>query len=368
MRRTIRAGDLIRTASPILCPRAKHIAYPDFATGTSMGVLLRIIAFAVLVTISSSAVAAQPVYPKNPLVLNDGIYVSANGVERIDRATLTTIWRALDESITFEPVATATAILVGSTSGVYALARESGEILWHVDSAEPLFSPAVLAGIAYVAGQDGSLRAVKVATGASLWNQEFDGWLYTPAIASGRLVVGGSGGVLHGVDMYSGDVIWETEFAQEFVYWPVDVSGRRVVVTAFDGSVQMVSADDGRILWRQYDRVASTSPIVHEGLLYLAQYDGAITVRSVHSGDLVWSKKLAQGLPYPPSLSGELLLAAEPAGKLAVLHRKNGAKLWVETVDSELATAPVIVDGRLIAFSYNGKIRYWPILAISEKP
>jgi len=326
----------------------------------------RIVSVGLLVAIAAEAFASQPIYPRNPVVSGAVIYASTNGVMSIDRMDLEVKWHALQDLITFEPVVTPFAVLVGSTGGVFALHPEIGAILWHIDSEEPLYSPTVLGDVAYVAGQDGSLRAVIVRSGRTLWQRKFEGWLYSPAIGGDRLVAGGSSGVLYGIETTSGKVVWEKVLGQELVYRPIDVAPDRVVVTTFDGGMRMISSRDGSMLWHQNNRVANSSPTVHDGWLYTAGYDGSVTVRAIRDGQVVWSKKPVDTMSFPPRVSQRFVIVGEPTGQVVVLDRVTGDTVWMKILSSGLATSPIIVDGRLIAFLHNRGIAQWPTTVFSN--
>jgi len=53
--------------------------------------------------------------PANPLLVGDSIFVSQQGVYRFDLVSGKTLWSSLPGIETFEPVAIADLILVGST-------------------------------------------------------------------------------------------------------------------------------------------------------------------------------------------------------------------------------------------------------------
>ena len=235
---------------------------------------------------TASADTGSFIYPANPAIVDDAVYISGHGVSRFRRLSLTPVWHVLAESNTLEPVATPTAILGGSTTGLHALDPATGRNLWRIASNSTLFPPAANNNIAYIGGIDGAVRAVSIDTGHVLWRRDYGGWIYTPAIFQDRLVVGGKEGVLRGIDARTGDQLWRKVLAQELVYRPVAVPGGGVVATLFSGEVLMVDASDGKIRWRVKGETPSFPPATSNGRLYFGTFDGRVQARALSNGQL----------------------------------------------------------------------------------
>jgi outer membrane protein assembly factor BamB len=105
----------------------------------------------------------QAAYPQNPLLLNDAIYVSQQGVYKFNRAQHEPLWSNLEGIETFELVTFAHLLLVGSTQGLYALDVESGDIAWRIEPQRTLFTPSVSdkADVAYAGSVHGELYAIE---------------------------------------------------------------------------------------------------------------------------------------------------------------------------------------------------------------
>ena len=70
------------------------------------------------------------IYPENPFVTGDAIFVTGVGLSRFNRdfrvSPYTGTWVVLPGLLTFEPVVAAQVVLVGSSNGLYAIDRETG--------------------------------------------------------------------------------------------------------------------------------------------------------------------------------------------------------------------------------------------------
>jgi outer membrane protein assembly factor BamB len=313
-----------------------------------------------LVCPTIASAAADVSYPANPALMDGAVYVSAQGVSRLDAKTLTPVWRALEGTDTLEPVVAPDVVLIAGPTGLYALDPATGAPRWQLRSPQRLFPPAVSAGVAYVGGVDGSLRALALTDGKVLWRQDYGGWLYTPVIIGERLIVGGRERLLRALDTRTGKLLWQKQLTQELVYRPVAVAGGRVAVTLFDGTVFMVDATDGRTRWQIQENTPNFPPAVSAEALYFGSFDGKLHARAVADGRLLWQQQLGGRLHLLPQLVNAAVLVANDQGKLAAYDAASGKELWAQFSPHELVASPVVLNGKVVAFSARGAPLSWP--------
>lgn len=325
-------------------------------------------ATALLVCTRFALAGADVSYPANPAIVDDAVYVSAQGINRLDAKTLTPVWRALDGMDTLEPVVTPVAVLVASSAGLDALDPATGTRRWQLQSQQGVFPPAASAGIAYVGGVDGSLQALALADGKVLWRHDYGGWLYTPAIIGERLIVGGRERVLRALDTRNGNLRWQKQLTQELVYRPVAVAGERVVVTLFDGTILMIDASDGHTLWQIQESTPNFSPAVSAGALYFGSFDGKLHARAVADGRMLWQRRLGGRLHLLPQLVNAAVLVANDQGQVAAYEAATGRKLWGDFAAHELVASPVVLHDEVLAFVAGGAHLGWhvPFLTSSK--
>lgn len=112
-------------------------------------------------------------------------------------------WRTdLDRIARTHPVVGSNRIYVGVESGVVALARDSGQVVWEFDDAENLEQFGIaFDGARVFVGDETVLHAVSAKTGERVWRHEFDeavtAW---PAVGGDRVYVG-TGTVVHSLSV-----------------------------------------------------------------------------------------------------------------------------------------------------------------------
>lgn len=317
------------------------------------------IACAVLGLSGAGACAGTAIYPANPTVVHDAVYVSSQGVTRFHAKTLKRVWRALAKVETLEPVVTQESILVASTQGLYALNPVTGNELWHVAADKTLFPPAVSRGRAFVGGRDGSLRAVELNSGHVIWRKNFGGWLYAPAVVDRLLVVGGNESILRGIEAETGEQLWEKALDQELVYRPVALPDGNVVVTLFNGKILMVNPEDGSIRWQVKDQTPSFPPAFFGNHLYFGTFDGSLKARSRRDGHIIWEKHMNGRLRFLPHVIDGVVLVASDQAELAAYDANTGERLWHQSHPHELIASPVVLNNSVISFTSNARPLSW---------
>ena len=148
--------------------------------------------------------------------------------------------------------------------------------------------------------------------------------------------------------------------------------GNRVYVTTGFGTLTVLNAADGTVIWQQdFDAGATTAPTVVDGVVYavtsnstgwalsddngrvLWQVFGAIADRSSTSGP---SPVTAGPLVVFPFSSGQMVAAVAGTGSQVWAASVAGQRLGRATSDlTDLTGAPIFADGTVYAGSYAGR-------------
>ena len=108
-------------------------------------------------------------------------------------------------------------------------------------------------------------------------------------------------------------------------------------------------SDSDSVLWRQRSRIGRTSsPILVDGLIYMATDDGIVNCIEASSGDPVWQKRIGGSFAASPIYSDGHLYFCDREGKTTII--KPGRKfeaVATNTLDDGLMASPA-VDGRAI--------------------
>ena len=187
----------------------------------------------------------------NPATDDEAVYASVPGAfVALDGATGTERWR-----VDTGTDVTATAVVVNGIAYIgggesdlghlRAIDAKTGQPRWTID--EPLFSPTVAAGVAYVSDTKGSLAAIDSSTGTFRWRIALKGTVRPPAYAGGVLYVPADGEQrIYAIDAVTGGELWHFDLDGSNQCC-ISVAKGSVFVGTVVGTVYRISGDGANL-------------------------------------------------------------------------------------------------------------------------
>ncbi|MCC6004911.1 MAG: PQQ-binding-like beta-propeller repeat protein [Thermofilum sp.] len=148
--------------------------------------------------------------------------------------------------------------------------------------------------------------ALSVDDGKVLWSFTLDSPIASDSIAfSSYFYFGSSNGVVYAVSK-DGREVWHAKLGGGVETTPAVAFGR-VYVGAGDGSLYVLNASNGKLLWKYTTGgPIVASPIVSlNGIVYVGSTDGRIYALDAKNGELVWSDDTGASIEVNPcSITG----------------------------------------------------------------
>ena len=236
--------------------------------------------------------------------------------------------------------------LVTSDNELFALDADAGDILWSHRGLEETAgllgggSPAVSGSLVVVAYSSGEVYALRAENGRVVWADtlartalrgslaalnDING---SPVIDRGLVFAVSHSGRLVAIDLASGARVWERAIGGVHTPW---VAGDFLYVVTIEGHVVCLFRGDGRIRWvaalprfedpeDREDPIQWAGPVLAGGRLLLAGSDGAVAVVSPHTGDILSTIDMGNGLPLPPVAADETVFLIGEVGEIIALR------------------------------------------------
>jgi len=266
-----------------------------------------LIATSVLLAIPS----AQAAYPVNPILVDDSIYVSQQGIFKFDRNHPEPLWSSLQGVETFEPVIHGALLLVGSTQGLYALELDTGRIAWHIEKQHTLFTPSIFTW-AFAGSLHGTLYAIDPERGDIIWRSQFPGWIYSPVVneATTLLWTGGQAHKIYALSATEGSLEHKIATTQELVFSPIDLGDDEIAVNLFDGNTLVIAALNAAIIKVLEGDSQPINLHHYANRIYRSHRDGTVSVFDREKLEFSSRKSfVTRDLSMHPSRPGYLLLS-----------------------------------------------------------
>jgi outer membrane protein assembly factor BamB len=267
-------------------------------------------------------------------------------------------------------------------SGVYASAGvvKFTRVKWKFHTGGMVYSsPAVVAGVAYVASTDGNLYAVDVVSGAQKWKFEAKSRITSsPAVTGGLVYFGAYNGNFYAVNAADGQLKWKFQTAGERRYAGTHLHGSQpaaetmpdpfdfylssptvwkgaVFFGSGDGNVYSLDATSGAINWKfKTGDVVHASPAISDGALFVGSWDSYFYALDAATGHEKWRFKTGEdpeihnqvGIQSSASVADGIVYFGCRDSNFYALDAKTGQKKWsFPNHGSWVISSPAVKDG-----------------------
>lgn len=272
-------------------------------------------------------------------------------------------------------------LMANATGELIALSNENGAPLWRKQvQGEILSAPRTNGEVVAVQTMNGRIYVMDAKTGDDLWFYENAPPVLTlrgtpsPIVTDNAIYAGFSNGRLMAFNPENGSILWEQRVAlpqgRSELSRMVDIHSTPILhegilyVSAFQGKVAAMARGTGSGIWSQ-DSSSSENLALRNGVLYIAQSDGKLVAYSAATGELLWQNEqmLRRGLSGPQAV-GDYLAVVDYKGFMHILGRDDGEFVARGKVDRKGVRAAMLSDGEtLYVYGNSGKLMAMRITA-----
>lgn len=117
------------------------------------------------------------------------------------------------------------------------------------------------------------------------------------------------------------------------------------------------SGSDITPLWAfQVEDAVRSSPLVHEGIVYVGAYDNNLWALDSHEGSLLWKFATDAGIGASPATLGGMVFITSSDMALHAVDARTGVRQWLFRTDGKLFSSPVAANGLVFFGSDDGKL------------
>lgn len=323
------------------------------------------------------------------LSITDATVVSADSkgeLRALARNSGKLIWSVnTKSSISSGPTVIHDTILVGTRDArVLAYRLQDGALLWQVPvSGEVLSAPKGNQQMVYVNSLDGSLVALSLQDGRQLWRYSLNMPSIvlrknsSPVLAANHVIAGFPNGRILALQSRDGSVDWEHELSapkgRSDIQRMADISADPVVsngivyAVGYQGRLAALSLTNGNPIWEK-DVSSYAGLSANQDTLFVSDSSGHIWAIAKRTGQTLWEQAELEGrMLTKPVLWGDKFVVGDNDGYLHWFSMKDGQYLTRVQLDSKgIETAPVLMDGALYALGKGGKIAVYSLGAMGE--
>jgi len=199
------------------------------------------------------------------------------------------------------------------------------------------------------------LRCINLLNNDMLWKRHVKDAAAGSILLENSLVISSGDGLITAYDIVDGRQVWQAETEGRIVA-PVSYRDGKLFQPGVDGKLYVLSATDGRELYRIEALGPMVSSVVADKLVYAADILGYVGAYDPVDGRSVWQVKLSGPIWTSPVLAGERLFIGHSGGGLVALEASSGRELWRFETGEVIKASPIAVGEFVIAGTMTGKL------------
>lgn len=222
------------------------------------------------------------------------------------------------------------------------------------------------------------------------WEFETNGAIWSsPTIYNNQLLFGNDQGLFYSINIKDKSATWSFECNGALKSKALIIENQ-VSFTCDDGFLYLIGLKTGKLKWKRdignalspsarfskddftYDYLSS-SPIEHDGSIYVGSKDSCVYAINVSDGTVLWKFKTGDMIRSTPAIDEELLYIGSWDHFMYALNKNDGKLKWKFDAGSSIQSSPLVVEDKLIfgsraasIFALNKKTgnelwktRYW---------
>lgn len=260
-------------------------------------------------------------------------------------------------------------LFIASVNGnLVALNTSDGGRLWPDvslgTSAVAVYGPPAVGGdLVYVGGYNGKVYTISSSLGTKRQvypvDENLEPIVSGVVAAYGKVYFGCSDGkvyALNAAELYkewefpTGDKIWST---------PV-IDGETMYIGSFDKKLYALNTMDGSKKWEfETGGAIAATPLVYNNTVYIGSFNRYLYAIDATNGSLRWRSEVEAGKWYwaKPVAYNNVIYAPNLDGKVYILDANSGGEVaGAVDLKSPISSSPVVVGGKVIIASQEGKI------------
>jgi len=220
----------------------------------------------------------------------------------------------------------------------------------------------------YIAGYNGKVYTfnvnTRISSSVTLSADDSKPIVGGTVIDQGRVYVASSNGKLYALDATTLAKVWEFKTGNKIWSTPAADDGM-VFVGSFDKKVYAVDTATGKQKWSFGTKGAIiATPVIAGGTVYVASFDRHIYALDEVTGSLKWQfpasgqsgNEPREWFWATPVISNGILYAPCLDGKVYAVKTQDGSLVTTFDLGTEIASSPVVVDGKVVVATHDAKI------------
>ena len=307
----------------------------------------------------------------SPIKNKDIIYTTSwNGnISAFNINSNNLIWETnLGWSSSSSPIIVKNNIFVGSSDGLYALEKDSGEILWNFKMGAVSSIPVYVNGVVYCGSHDGNIYAINSKNGDLEWTFETNDEIYgSPVVKNNVLFIGSNDGYMYAINIKDKELKWKFKTDRPIVSSSLIVN-KDLYFGSWDGNLYSLETETGKLKWKFTTGWGiDSTPAFFDDTIFVGSEDTNFYAIDAEDGTLKWIFPTNGGIQSSATVYGGFVFFGSSDGKLYAVNALSGDLEWCIAPDyfiegiynyktKPIISSPLVDRGKVYIGSINGNL------------
>ncbi len=241
---------------------------------------------------------------------------------------------------------------------LYALEQNSGKFVWKYAAENGIgASPLIVEGNVVVFGStDTVVYGVDARTGRLAWTVPTQGKVYSsPASEFGHIFIGSDDRNLYAIHALSGRLSWK--FMADGAIRVRPAIGENMIIFACQQGMVYALNLNREVRWRfRARRAFLSSPVIHDGLVYIGSVDWNLYALDLRSGWSAWRYRAGGPIISTPAVWNKQICFGSTDGYLYALDLDGGRLIWRYQTEDQITASPLFYNEAVYFGGVDGYI------------
>jgi len=303
-------------------------------------------------------------------IVSDGILNVATSTGKIYTLDSNSGRLSWDENVSEKPVTSAASddlLFIGSSEGLYAFDKKSGDKKWERLIEGVTSKPVVFDDIVIASFSNDEVYIFDKDSGETVWSDILADDAVISDVDRGMVYIGSSD-TCYAFDLIGKKVKWQYKTNGVITAYP-GLKDDVVYVGSWDGNIYALDASTGNLKWKyQTGWGIDSTPDVSDGTVFVGSLDNNFYALDEDDGELKWFFTCKSAIHSNPVAYGEYVFFGCDDGRFYALNKKDGKLEWSFTpgyfikdndvnnyITTPILSNPVVEDG-VVYFGAKGNV------------
>ncbi|MBN1898288.1 MAG: PQQ-binding-like beta-propeller repeat protein [Spirochaetes bacterium] len=248
--------------------------------------------------------------------------------------------------------------IIDSRGMLLTINKDNSDIIRVKQVGETMYSaPLVVFGSMIIATTSGDMLALEPDTGKTIWKKSFYSGIFSqPFFYRGKIFFGTENGAVYGLNYFNADIEWKIDTGKRIAISSPVVHNSILYIANHKGSLFAIETEKGKIIWQTgIEGKILSDLLIQDNHLYAATSRGTLYCFTI-KGKIRWKLNLKETVQTSFICCRNDIILPTRQGNVYFINKEKGLVEKIIPLDEEIASPPVMRNNSIYITTMKGNI------------